>query len=484
MGALFNLVGYAGLWLVAGVRPPGAPPVPLWQPFLLLMLAANGGGWLDMGSLMTLLHNAGAERAMTTGVAKSLLGLGAAVFACVYTALLRPNARAFILLCALAPSGVTALAVPLVVRLPRDDAPGLARPSPARAARLWALGCWVVSLCFFLFGANVVLHGAPSRRTSVAVTVALLLLLLLPPALLLLLAGVKSGLVGGDAAAGDAAKEPLLLGDGADDDLPEAPTLPPGPPAEPGTSPRLRGPSAEPGPPPRLRGQRCSELTLGGSLRTPEFWLLFFALSCGGGAAVTMINNLGQLVHALGAGHGPETYVALLSVANAAGRLVQGAASDAAAQRGLPRPLFLVLALGTMSAALLGLATASPVSLAVCVAVVGLCFGSLWSFTPVVVAELFGERCAGSVYGFVGISPAVGGLFLNTAVAGRVYDSHTVYPPPAPPGAPPGPPARCVGHACFALTFRLGALACAAGAFAGYTLLRRTRHFYATPARR
>jgi hypothetical protein len=104
VGAALHACGYGGLWVLAGraVRE-GALPTPLWRPFACLMVASNGAGWLDMGVLMTLLHNAGAERALCAGVAKSLLGLGAAVYSCVYVSFLKPDARAYLLLCALAP---------------------------------------------------------------------------------------------------------------------------------------------------------------------------------------------------------------------------------------------------------------------------------------------------------------------------------------------------------------------------------------------
>jgi hypothetical protein len=104
VGACLHAGGYAGLWALVGrAGRAGAAQTPLWQPFVCLLVASNGAGWLDMGVLMTLLHNAGAERALASGVAKSLLGLGAAVFSCVYVSFLKPNARAYMLLCALAP---------------------------------------------------------------------------------------------------------------------------------------------------------------------------------------------------------------------------------------------------------------------------------------------------------------------------------------------------------------------------------------------
>lgn len=103
VGALLHFAGYTGLWILVGRAEAHGNATPLLQPLLCLLVASNGAGWLDMGVLMTLLHNAGAERALCSGVAKSLLGLGAAVFSCVYVSFLKPDARAYMLLCALAP---------------------------------------------------------------------------------------------------------------------------------------------------------------------------------------------------------------------------------------------------------------------------------------------------------------------------------------------------------------------------------------------
>jgi hypothetical protein len=355
-------------------------------------------------------------------------------------------------------------ASPFLVRLPRE-ALHLARRSPARASRLWGLGCWVALLCAYLLAANAATQGEPSHAVRVGTTAGLLLLLVLPP-LGLTLAGLSTS-VGGAGAAGVEHSEGLLAA--AD-----------GPGAE------ASGPSATPEcpspehahAPPRLRGQRSAELTLVTALRCADFWLMFAALCAGGGTALALINNLSQLTAALHSTVGPESFVALLSVCNAAGRLLQGALADWAGRMGAPPPTFLVVALLVLSLTQLGLASATPASLHVCVALTGLCFGSFWSFAPVACGDLFGERHAGVIYGFIGTSPALGSFLLNTLLAGAVYDAHVRFSPPPPPGAPPSPPPRCVGHECFALTFRICALVCTGGAVCAYVLLQRTRHMY------
>jgi hypothetical protein len=365
-----------------------------------------------------------------------------------------------------------------LVRLPRE-ALHLARRSPARASRLWGYGCWIALLCAYLLAANAATQEEPSRAVRVGTTCGLLLLLIVPP-LLLTLAGLRTSVAGAGPAAPAEHCETLLASavDGTTDGEPAAAP----PPAS--DSPQPEHAAAAGSAAPRLRGQRSAELTLGACFRCTEFWLLFAALAAGGGSALALFNNLSQLTAALHSSVGPESFVALLSVSNAAGRLLQGALADWALRLGAPPPTFLVGALLVLSMTQLGLASATPVSLHLCVAMSGICFGSFWSFAPVACGELFGERHAGTIYGFIGTSPALGSFLLNTLLAGRVYDAHVRFSPPPPPGAPPSAAPRCVGHQCFALTFQVCAAVCTAGAACAYVLLLRTRHMYASPRRR
>lgn len=105
-GAVLHCVGYYSLFMLCGMSQRR---IPVWQPALLLGMAANGAGFIDMGCLMTLLHNAGSERSLMAGVAKSLLGLCGSVFTAIYIAFIKPDARDFLLLLAVTPLIVGAL---------------------------------------------------------------------------------------------------------------------------------------------------------------------------------------------------------------------------------------------------------------------------------------------------------------------------------------------------------------------------------------
>jgi len=234
--------------------------------------------------------------------------------------------------------------------------------------------------------------------------------------------------------------------------------------------------------PPKLRGQRVTDLTLAACMRCVDFWLLCTAMCLGSGCALVLVNNLAQLSDAIGSRQAVTSLVALFSVCNASGRLLQGALSDFSLRMGSTPPINLVIGLLLMACTQLALARATPATLPFCVAITGLCFGSYWSFVPVAAGELFGGRHAGSIYGVIGASPALGSFLLNTLVAGRVYDRHTLASPPPALGAPPPRAARCEGEDCFALTFAICSSTCVFAALCAYVLLVRTRHMYVRTA--
>jgi Nodulin-like len=446
---------------------PDVPPPRRrrWPAFFALFLASNGGCFVDMACVMTLLHNAGRERPLVTGISKALLGLGASVFTSLYIAFIAPNTRRYLLLCAFLPLGVIALATPSFEKLPRaplHSAPG----SPARVRILTRFLLWVGSLCLYILCLVLINIAAPRTPAAVkkALTAILLVVLILPPALLALTARSPDA----DAALPVPAEESLsapLLDEPSLADQEEAHVVAAG-----GEESGCVVEVAHSQPPRLLSHTRAEPLTIRTALMTPEFYVLFLAMSCGMGGTLVLVNNFSQLAKSLRCSSGPNPYVSLFGVCSASGRLVTGYYG---ARLRIPRPAFLVVALGLIGLALASVAGASCGSLFAVVVVVGNSFGCLFALAPVVAGDLFGEALAGSLYGFVGASPAVGSFFLNTLVTGRVYDHHAVR-------VPDSPTPVCFGDACFRTTFLVSGAACAAGSLAAAWLVRRTRHMYLT----
>lgn len=73
-----------------------------------------------------------------------------------------------------------------------------------------------------------------------------------------------------------------------------------------------------------------------------DFWCIMVIGASWTGAGLMLINNIGQIVPALGGNTESKSYVTVISVANCFGRLIAGFASDAYSEH-LSRPMFLVV---------------------------------------------------------------------------------------------------------------------------------------------
>jgi hypothetical protein len=76
---------------------------------------------------------------------------------------------------------------------------------------------------------------------------------------------------------------------------------------------------------------RGEDFTLMQALMKADFWLLFFALSCGGGSGLTIIDNLGQMSESLGYVNS-HIFVSMISIWNFLGRIGGGFLSEIVAR--------------------------------------------------------------------------------------------------------------------------------------------------------
>jgi len=224
-------------------------------------------------------------------------------------------------------------------------------------------------------------------------------------------------------------------------------------------------------------------------LRTVPAWLFaYICIVCVGGGTI-MTNNMGQMVEAL---YLPEVLtpssLALFSAAQAASRVVTGAASDAAQKwtrirvfdegSGVPRPAFLVAASLAEAVAHLVLSLASSqVMFVVGVALSGAAFGMIWPLMVLIVGEVFGNANVGANYMFYdGGASAVGTLLLSKFLAQSVYEAHIDE------GDENSDGVTCFGEECFQashITIAVLSLTCVV---ASIGMLRTTRHAYARPS--
>jgi MFS family permease len=226
-----------------------------------------------------------------------------------------------------------------------------------------------------------------------------------------------------------------------------------------------------------------------------DFWLLALAAMCNIGAGVMVTMNSGQMADAAALpGCTPAALVDLFSVAQTAGRVLAGTASDRMllgpqrpspspsqsqsqskhAPPPPPRPWALCAASAAAGAGHALLAYGgSPTSMLGGVGLVGLGFGMTWPLLVVLASELFGTTHLGTNYMFFnGICGGGGTLVFAKAIPQAVYQAHCA-----------AGSSTCSGAECFraAHLSTAGALALAAAAAAALAV--RTRPLYAIVCR-
>jgi len=156
------------------------------------------------------------------------------------------------------------------------------------------------------------------------------------------------------------------------------------------------------------------ELTLGEALRTPQWWALWCILLLNITAGISLISQESPIFQEL-AGVGAVTaasMVGLVSIGNAIGRVFWAWTSDFITRRATFVAMFLVQAAlfwvlpGVTSAAVLTI-----VSFAIL-----MCYGGGFGTMPASVADYFGSRNVGPIYGLMltawGIASAIGPLLI------------------------------------------------------------------------
>ncbi|KAL7417962.1 major facilitator superfamily domain-containing protein [Mrakia frigida] len=169
-----------------------------------------------------------------------------------------------------------------------------------------------------------------------------------------------------------------------------------------------------------------------------DFWILAAIVCCLSGSGLMWINNCGLSTLALVTKGNPvydpellsklqATQVSTISIWNCAGRILLGVITDVAKHRFSIRRIHfmsLVSSLFILSQ-VAALYTTDVRSLWIVSSLLGVAYGGLFGLAPVICLEWFGLANFSLNWGFVSMSPILGGNVANL-VYGRVYDSHTV----------------------------------------------------------
>jgi len=196
-------------------------------------------------------------------------------------------------------------------------------------------------------------------------------------------------------------------------------------------------------------------------LRTSSAWMMLWTTTILVGGGTVQTNNLGQMVESLGFSDEvtPAT-LALFSVAQSGGRIITGAASEAALtfetrlcciDKGVPRPFFFVAAslAAIFAHTILAIAT-NQLSFVIGITLSGVAFGMSWPIMVLCVDEFFGTAHVGANYMFYdGFTSAAGTFILSKVVSQRVYEEHI---DPHDNGSEKSDGVTCYGKECFRQT--------------------------------
>ncbi|KAH9308244.1 hypothetical protein KI387_036155 [Taxus chinensis] len=462
IGAIMNITGYLMIWLSVTQRI--AQPKP-WQMYLYICIGANSQTFANTGALVTCVKNFPQSRGSVLGILKGFVGLSGAIFTQIYHAIYGNDDRGVILLLGVLPSAVTLL-VMLVVR------PTKVATEKNELKRFYTFLYIALVLAGFLMVMIVVenrVKNFPQSGYRVVASIAILFLLSnLGVVTKAELANMrKQNLVSAAPPDMEITMAAMKLSEGEAKRSEQE---------EPIRSLRSRLGRVFRGP------ARGSDFTIPQALVSLDMIILFSAATCGIGATLTAIDNMGQIGKALG--YTPvniSTFVSLISIWNFLGRVVAGFLSEfLLAKYKFPRPLMFTIVLLIGCIGHVFIAFALPGSLYVASIAIGLSFGAQWPVLLAIISELFGLKHYATLFNFGAAASPLGSYILSVKVAGALYDkqarkqqqhnlihiseSHNKL--------------TCMGHECFRVSFIIMTLVSLFGALISGILVFRTSMFY------
>ena len=267
-----------------------------------LCLGGNSTTWMNTAVLVTCIRNFRGSRGPVSGVLKGFVGLSTAIFTDLCSALFADDPASFLVMLAVVPAAVCAVAMVFL-----REASGGGADDEADARGFAAISTLAVAIALYLLAADLTgLSGVPGLVSTVFVVV--LLVLLAAPVAVPAHVAWRSWMKARKAANAD-----------AEDALEEstAPLLLP-------TATQSNDEAARvPGERPRLG----EEHTIAEALSALDFWLLFSSFLMGVGTGLAVMNNLGQMGVAMGYSD-VSLFVSMTSIWGFFGRIASGTISE------------------------------------------------------------------------------------------------------------------------------------------------------------
>ncbi|OLS25576.1 MAG: putative MFS-type transporter YhjX [Candidatus Thorarchaeota archaeon AB_25] len=159
----------------------------------------------------------------------------------------------------------------------------------------------------------------------------------------------------------------------------------------------------------------------GQMIRTSTFWLLWLMFVFAATAGLMTLGNVKSASLAIDAATDAVVIVGVMSLLNAAGRIVWGATSDRLGRENTMILMFLFLAIGMFTFAWMSTISISWFAVMAIASLIGFCFGGNFALFPSATADFFGSKNVGKNYGVMFTAYGIAGI-TGAFVAGPIVD--------------------------------------------------------------
>ncbi len=179
-------------------------------------------------------------------------------------------------------------------------------------------------------------------------------------------------------------------------------------------------------PPPATADGAGTGMMPGEMIRTSTFWLLWLMFVFAATAGLMTLGNVKSASLAIDPLTDAVIIVGVMSLLNAAGRIVWGAVSDKIGRENTMMLMFLILALGMFVFAWMSTIAISWLAVMGIASLIGFCFGGNFALFPSATADFFGSKNVGKNYGVMFTAYGIAGI-TGALVAGPIVDATGSY---------------------------------------------------------
>ncbi|MBN2229718.1 MAG: OFA family MFS transporter [Candidatus Thorarchaeota archaeon] len=179
-------------------------------------------------------------------------------------------------------------------------------------------------------------------------------------------------------------------------------------------------------PAPSTADGKGQDILPGEMIRTSTFWLLWLMFVFAATAGLMTLGNVKTAASAIDATADAVIVVGVMSLLNAAGRIVWGAVSDKLGREKTMVLMFLILAIGMFTFAYMSTISISWYAVMGIASLIGFCFGGNFALFPSATADFFGSKNVGKNYGVMFTAYGIAGI-TGALVAGPIVDTTGSY---------------------------------------------------------